>query len=286
MQIFNVNELKPHPQNDYYFDDIQGDNWKEFKKSIETSGVIEPIVITQEKMIVSGHQRVRACKELGIEDIGCRIKLYDKGDTEKEVLKDLIETNLRQRGIGNTNPIKLGACIRFLEDYYGIKHGGSTVKNENVDYKVNLNRSDLSDLIGLNVKTIERLVRLNKLIPEIQDLISSDKISWSSGSRFWARLSKEEQLKFFELLGEHRVVSMTQKQLEKEFGKINKPSDSDSIIEFTDDFTNLLHKYEQSHNKISPETLGGNIKEDFIKTIDKTIKFMSSLKSRVGKGCL
>jgi hypothetical protein len=44
MQVLNINELKPHTQNNYFFDDIQGDNWTEFKKSIQTSGVIEPVI--------------------------------------------------------------------------------------------------------------------------------------------------------------------------------------------------------------------------------------------------
>lgn len=36
---------------------------------------------------------------------------------------DLIDTNIRQRGIGNPNPIKLGRYIKELERIYGIKEG-------------------------------------------------------------------------------------------------------------------------------------------------------------------
>lgn len=35
--------------------------------------------------------------------------------------EDLIETNIRQRGIGNPNPVKLGRCIKELERIYGIE---------------------------------------------------------------------------------------------------------------------------------------------------------------------
>lgn len=116
-----MNELIPHPRNEEFFDNITGENWTEFLKSVETSGIIEPIVCTQDRVIVSGHQRVRACMELGIEDIACDIRDYDEED---KVLKDLIETNLRQRGIGNPNPVKMGRCIKELERIYGISHGG------------------------------------------------------------------------------------------------------------------------------------------------------------------
>lgn len=64
MQQINVNELKPHPRNNEFFDDMSGEKWQEFLDSIKTRGVIEPIVITPDKVIVSRHQRVRACKEL------------------------------------------------------------------------------------------------------------------------------------------------------------------------------------------------------------------------------
>ena len=100
MQMMKVNDLIPHPRNTEFFDDMTGEKWNEFLESVKTSGVIEPIVITQDKIIVSGHQRVRACKELGINEVLADTKHYDNDDA---VLKDLIETNVRQRGsIGDT----------------------------------------------------------------------------------------------------------------------------------------------------------------------------------------
>lgn len=39
--------------------------------------------------------------------------------------KDLIETNIRQRVLGNTNPVKLGRCFSFLNKWYGFEHGGN-----------------------------------------------------------------------------------------------------------------------------------------------------------------
>ena len=69
--------------------------WSEFIELIHTSGVIEPIVVTRDFTIVSGHQRVRACKELGIELIPARVKDYADEDA---IIKDLLETNVRQRG--------------------------------------------------------------------------------------------------------------------------------------------------------------------------------------------
>ena len=52
MQQLNINELKPHPRNNEFFDDMTGDAWEAFKESIKTSGIIEPIVVTKDMIIV------------------------------------------------------------------------------------------------------------------------------------------------------------------------------------------------------------------------------------------
>ena len=43
----------------------------------------------------------------------------------KVIIQICIETNIRQRGIGNPNPIKLGKCFQFLNDWYGFEKGGN-----------------------------------------------------------------------------------------------------------------------------------------------------------------
>ena len=126
-QQFKVSELIPYKDNDYFFDDIKGEAWQAFIDSIKTSGVIEPIIITQDKVIVSGHQRVRACKALGIEEIQGEVRLFD---SEDELLKQIIETNIRQRGIGNPNPVKLGRCFKELERIYGVHQGNGSNQHQ------------------------------------------------------------------------------------------------------------------------------------------------------------
>ena len=121
MQQININELKPHPRNNEFFDDISGEKWNELLDSIRKRlkehkrGNIEPIVITQDKVIVSGHQRVRAFKELGIPTIESEIRIYDSDD---EVLLDLLESNIRRRGEIGGSAKKVGKRIKELERLY------------------------------------------------------------------------------------------------------------------------------------------------------------------------
>lgn len=191
-----MSELKPHPKNDYFFDDMSGDKWNEFVESVRTSGVIEPIVITQEKVIVSGHQRVRACKELGITSINAEVRIYNDEDA---IIKDLLETNVRQRGEIGGSTVKLGRRIMELERLYGIRNGGDRksagIRMNNVlsDKEHPHTQEELAANLGIDVKTLRNAKRLVSLPSEIQDLVSDGNISASTASRLIARLSPAEQ---------------------------------------------------------------------------------------------
>ena len=93
-------ELKPFPNHEQYFWNMKGKNYISFLQSIETSGVICPILITRDKMIISGHQRVRACTDLGIETIPanyfCCNNLNGKSLNDV-LLKEFIQSNMHTR---------------------------------------------------------------------------------------------------------------------------------------------------------------------------------------------
>ena len=223
METIETSKLKPHPKNNYFFDDIQGDNWEEFKKSIETSGVIEPIVINQDYMVVSGHQRVRACKELGIGDILCRIKIYDSDDV---ILKELLETNLRQRGIGNLNPIKFARCIVELERIYGVRQGSAKVIGDGKVFEENnspqKSQDELASELGLEDSHLRNYKKLLTLIPELQGLIESGEMTPTVGHRVWAKLSQGDQQKLVNELGQEEIKNLTQKQTQEYIDKIKE----------------------------------------------------------------
>lgn len=86
-------------------------------------------------------------------------ELLGKNAKPKENIKnkDLLETNIRQRGIGNPNPVKLGRCIKELERIYGVEHGG----NHGNQYQVATpkvsdlpTQEQLADMIGISVDTL------------------------------------------------------------------------------------------------------------------------------------
>lgn len=202
MQLLNVADLIPHKKNEYFFDNMSGEPWMAFLDSIKTSGVIEPVIATQDLVIVSGHQRVNACKALGIKQVWTDIRTYD---SEDEILKQLIETNIRQRGVGNTNSVKLGRCIAELERIYGIKNGGDRKSDgHNVQLK---SQDDLAKELDMSKKQMSRYKSLTDLIPELQDAVMSGKITATTAMGFVKKLSPEEQMQIAEQIAGNDDVS-------------------------------------------------------------------------------
>jgi ParB family chromosome partitioning protein len=234
MQMIEISKLTPHPRNHEFFDDITGDKWEDFKKSIIRRGVVESIVVTQDLIIVSGHQRVYACKELGILEIPCRVTHYPEKDErtgnskEDMILEDLISTNILQRGIGNVNPMKMAKCIAELERIYGIRQGslGIPEPNNSVEKK----QSDLANQLGISTDTLQNYKKLNDLIPELQDLVESDKLKATTAYKIYAKLSPEEQEELLNEIGKDKITKMTQKQTE-EFIKQYKEREDDLLRE-------------------------------------------------------
>lgn len=206
MEMLNVDKLIPHKQNTYFFDDMTGEPWMAFLESVQTSGIIEPIIATQDLVIVSGHQRVRAAKALKIKDVAVEIRHFDSDD---EILKQLIETNIRQRGIGNTNAVKLGRCITELERIYGIAHGGDRTNQNNLGLKT---QKDLASDIGISDQQLRNYKSLTDLIPELQDAVQSGQITATTAMGFVKKLSPEEQAQLAEQISGRDKVSGSEVQ--------------------------------------------------------------------------
>lgn len=214
MRMMDVDKLNPHPKNSYFFDDIEGEPWVAFLESIETSGVIEPIVASAPDLtIVSGHQRVRACKKLGIKQVAVEERSFE---SEDEILKQLIETNIRQRGVGNPNAVKLGRCIKELERIYGIRNGGDR-KSDGTKFPLKT-QEDLAEELDMSAKQLRKYKSLADLIPELQDAVQSGKVTATTAMGFVKKLSSEEQKKLAEAISGKEKV--TGKEVEAEIARL------------------------------------------------------------------
>lgn len=236
MEFFNIDEISPHPKNSYFFDDVEGEKWEEFLESIKTRGVIEPVILTQDKVIVSGHQRVRACKELGIDKVLCDIRHYDNDD---DVILDLLDTNEKQRGTIGGSTIKLGRRIKEYERIYGVENGRNQ-HSEAFNNVETLTQDDLFAKLGIDRGAYHNAKRLASLPQEYQDMVETGRMSASTASRVIASLPDDEQIEL--LLRIPATGKITQKEVQKLVDK-NKELESENN-ELNDKITELDSKLE------------------------------------------
>ena len=206
MKKIKIADLVPHPMNTHYFDDISGDGWNDLLQSIRTSGVTNAITVTKEGVIISGHQRVRACRLLGIDEIPAYVVEFTEEELKKHKdVKDLIESNLKQRVPGNSNPVKLGRCFAFLEEYYNIGHGGDRKsKPNNSALKT---QKELAEENGISADTMQNYKRLASSIPEMQELLNTGKVTPTTALAIMRQLSEEEQREFAQQVADEKKVS-------------------------------------------------------------------------------
>lgn len=224
MQQININELKPHPRNNDFFDDMIGEKWDEFIQSVKirldeyNSGkkdvkpIIEPIIVTTDMVIVSGHQRIRACRELGISTVDCEIRKYN---SEDDILKDLIEINIRQRGDIGGSAKKTGKRIQELDRIYENTRGGDRKSNPN-NYGL-MSHDKMANLMGISVSTLENYKMLADMIPELDELVSTGVVTKTTALAIMRNLSEQEQKEFIDSIQTDKKY--TQKQMDEEIQK-------------------------------------------------------------------
>ena len=198
---------------------MTGQKYEEFRESIRTSGVIEPLIVTQDMVIVSGHQRRRGCIDEGIETVMCDVRYYaDKDGRSKEdwILKDLIETNVRQRGEIGGSELKAIHRVDELRRIYGNQHGGdrksanAKIKCDNVTLDPTPQTTEeVCAAAGIDYASYRQFKALADLNPDWQELLEAGNVSASVASRIIAKLPSDKQTELLESLPDDAKQRLT-----------------------------------------------------------------------------
>jgi len=125
--------LQPHPKNAEIYGDTDdvGDLDGTFKESVAEKGVLEPLVITNGKEIISGHRRWLAARDADLDSVPVRYSEFDDELAEREAL---IEFN-RQREKTPGQIVNEYEEVRDIEEQRGkenMSQGGSGERVRNV----------------------------------------------------------------------------------------------------------------------------------------------------------
>lgn len=79
-----THELRPHPLNHRIYGDAADD---ELLESIRVHGVLAPLLITSDNVVISGHRRLDAAKKLGLEKVPVVVSaITDKREVERALI--------------------------------------------------------------------------------------------------------------------------------------------------------------------------------------------------------
>ncbi|MBF8984792.1 ParB N-terminal domain-containing protein [Lutibacter sp. B2] len=175
----------------------EGDRFNEMVESIKQFGVIVPIVVRKKKLkfeILSGHNRVEACKALGLKEIPAIVK---EGLTEEEALLIVTETNTMQRSFGDL-PHSERATVIAVRHEAMKKQGVRTDLLEEIERLSKSHYSqqevtfppmgeklhtvkNLGSEYNLSKNSISRYLRISKLPEEFKELIDTGQIAIRAG---------------------------------------------------------------------------------------------------------
>jgi ParB-like chromosome segregation protein Spo0J len=99
-----LDELKSHPRQDELFSNLNEAEFEKLKQSVD-GGLNVPIEITTDNVVIDGHQRLRAARELGWETIDVWVR--DDLPDQKAIDQRHIEANLDRRQLTRLDQARL-----------------------------------------------------------------------------------------------------------------------------------------------------------------------------------
>ncbi|MFS0588312.1 ParB/RepB/Spo0J family partition protein [Brevibacillus sp. 179-C8.5 HS] len=202
-----VEELREHPLNRMLNSPLGSMEAALLENSIDEMGIQEPLWVTGENVIISGHERWKIAKQKGMGEVPVRVV---ESVTEEEMLYLLVMANDARRG-DEKDPMRKARKIKVLYDYWGITVGRP--KKGHDDHNARKTRHDVANLVGEGERTARRLLRLLDLIPELQELVSRGVIGVVAGNEL-AALSEKEQCQLYEAITRSHVKEVRSQEIQ------------------------------------------------------------------------
>ena len=249
----SIDVLKVHPRNTEFFDDISGKEYEEFKNTIQEEGIISEIIVSPDMTIISGHQRFKAAKELGIKMIPIRIR-EDLIDEDKK-LKVLLASNFQRPK--NSEAKQRKVAIEYVK-LCGYKNGGD--RQAQCQNGTVLSLDEIASQLGTSKRNLQRALSIERNLTEsMKQLLDDGVISKTIASDLITSLSEEEQEELISKLDVTKIY--TQKQVQKYIDEIRelksnppKPSDYDStkkeLQDYKKDYSNLKSQFDEKVSEL------------------------------------
>lgn len=196
---------------EHIFEQISENKFEELKSSIEMNGLLVPIIVRELSNntfeILSGHNRVRAYKELGYKTIPSIIKNVDD-DNAKLIM---IDTNVSQRD--KLLPSELMKAYSLKQEIIKNKKFDQVGRNSEITTEPYDSREILAKQENISATQISRYIRLKELLPELLKYVDKETLAFNVGVSL-SFLKKDEQQIILDILNEDPKIKITLKQAE------------------------------------------------------------------------
>lgn len=120
-----VADLMPHPKNMEIYGD---EDVSDLVKNIRSYGLRMPITITDHNVIIAGHRRFKACKEIGFKKIDAIVKHYDSAEDE---IEDLVNLNLARERTATQKAREAATLIEVEKAKAEFRRAAGLKQNQN-----------------------------------------------------------------------------------------------------------------------------------------------------------
>ena len=163
--------------------------------SILTQGLLTPITVrlleNNEYEVISGHRRLHACQKAGIETVPALIYTLDRDAAAIA----LVDSNLHREKILRSEK---AFAYKMKRDAMSRQGERTDLTSTQLVSKLRTNEM-VGEVNGDSRETVRRFIRLTELIPEILQLVDSDRIALTPAVEL-SYLSKQEQRDLLETM--------------------------------------------------------------------------------------
>ena len=151
------------------------DSLRELADSIRASGVIQPIMARRSPaaegryQLVVGERRWRAARLAGLETVPAIIREV----TDRDALELALTENLLRQDL---NPLEVAHAYQALQDKYNLSH------------------EQVAERLGVNRSSVTNTLRLLRLSPAVQEMLSKDEITYGHARALLGLASEAAQL--------------------------------------------------------------------------------------------
>ena len=189
--------LKPHPDRTKAGTILSEDDgkYKLLAVSIREDGIQDPLKVQKgTNNIIGGHHRWKIAIAMGMKEVP--VRYYDVNDDEARLM--MVMDNHKRIG-DEKDPMKLAWTFQVVVSKRGFARGGDRARED----KSKQTLEELAQFFDMKRTHFIRYLDLLKLIPELQRLVSEQKIGIKAGS-ILSKLSPQNQRKVYESIPNSR----------------------------------------------------------------------------------